>query len=48
VHLGEQGVIEIICSDKGGLLGGRDLWGLSGRCGLPGEQAFVGAIAKLP
>ena len=43
-----QGVVGIVGGDQSGLFGGRNLGGLSGRRGLAGEEALVGALAQLP
>jgi hypothetical protein len=48
VHLGNQGVIEIVGRDEGSLLGRGDFGSLCGSGRFAGEQPFVRAIAELP
>ena len=48
VDLRDEGVVEVVGGDKGGLFGGGDHRGSGWGDGLSGKQALVGAIAKLP
>ena len=46
VHLGDEGIVDVVGDDKGGLFGGSDLGSLGGRRGFAGEEPLMSALAQ--